>query len=317
MTWLTLQHFCLMFLACHSHEAEVPTPTRWPSTLVLIRAEWQSSSWVSGTWQRWMRRHRSLPTCPSKTQQLSTIRSTSLLLSTNRALLIVEPHGQTLEKLNKTCISLGSKPLVGPMCMMDQLFLPALWSPGSRTSTLLELIGSMLQLKRLFLLSSCFIMFHPLSRSWYTASQFFWGDGFIMHLYAFLVGQAQQYDIYCWALDSAVDTAGARQNIMQQSYVVTDVGPSTASPAGGWKFLTAQSMDLFVMHDLYKEHKKPVIHLLYSTSISTYESMSSCFVHWIWLWILLLVWLQARQRGFGSWTAHLQAWSSSMLRPAW
>lgn len=54
-----------------------------------------------------------------------------------------------------------------------------------------------------------------------------------MHLYAFLVGQAQQYDIYCWALDSAVDTAGwARQNIMQQSYVVTDVA-STASPAGG------------------------------------------------------------------------------------
>ena len=181
MTWLTLQHFCLMFLACHSHEAEVPTPTRWASTLVLIRAEWQSSSWVSGTWQRWTRRHRSLPTCPSKTQQLSTIRSTSLLLSTNRALLIVEPHGQTLEKSNKTCISLGSKPLVGPMCMMDQLFLPALWSPRSRTSTLLELIGSMLQLKRLFLLSSCFIMFHPLSRSWYTASQFFWGDGFIMH----------------------------------------------------------------------------------------------------------------------------------------
>lgn len=163
MTWLTLQHFCLMFLACHSQEAEVPTPTRWPSTLVLIRAEWQSSSWVSGTWQRWMRRHRSLPTCPSKTQQLSTIRSTSLLLSTNRALLIVEPHGQTLEKLNKTCISLGSKPLVGPMCMMDQLFLPALWSPRSRTSTLLELVGSMLQLKRLFLLSSCFIMFHHVS----------------------------------------------------------------------------------------------------------------------------------------------------------
>lgn len=47
--------------------------------------------------------------------------------------------------------------------------------------------------------------------------------------------QAQQYDIYCWALDSAVNTDGwARQNIMQQSYVVTDVNSST-SPVGGLK----------------------------------------------------------------------------------
>ncbi|CAE7498925.1 unnamed protein product [Symbiodinium natans] len=45
--------------------------------------------------------------------------------------------------------------------------------------------------------------------------------------------EAQQYDIYCWALDSAVDTAGlARPNYMSQSYAIAEVN-STASPAGG------------------------------------------------------------------------------------
>ena len=52
--------------------------------------------------------------------------------------------------------------------------------------------------------------------------------------------QAHQYDIYCWALDSAVNTAGwARQNIMQQSYVVTDVTSAT-SPTGGGELVEIQ-----------------------------------------------------------------------------
>ncbi|CAE7260941.1 unnamed protein product [Symbiodinium microadriaticum] len=46
--------------------------------------------------------------------------------------------------------------------------------------------------------------------------------------------EAQQYDVYCWAMDSAVDTAGlARPNYMAQSYAITEVN-STTSPAGGW-----------------------------------------------------------------------------------
>eukprot|EP00913_Durusdinium_trenchii_P027300 g25611.t1 len=48
-----------------------------------------------------------------------------------------------------------------------------------------------------------------------------------------VIYEASQYDIYCWAKDSAVDTHGfARPNYMSQSYVETPVG-SVASPAGG------------------------------------------------------------------------------------
>ncbi|CAK8986555.1 Uncharacterized protein SCF082_LOCUS597 [Durusdinium trenchii] len=47
------------------------------------------------------------------------------------------------------------------------------------------------------------------------------------------IQEAHQYDVYCWALDSAVDTAGfPRANLMQQSYVVTESN-STSSPLGG------------------------------------------------------------------------------------
>ncbi|CAK8994475.1 unnamed protein product [Durusdinium trenchii] len=47
------------------------------------------------------------------------------------------------------------------------------------------------------------------------------------------IQEAHQYDVYCWALDNAVDTAGfPRANLMQQSYVVTESN-STSSPLGG------------------------------------------------------------------------------------
>jgi len=46
--------------------------------------------------------------------------------------------------------------------------------------------------------------------------------------------EAAQYNIYCWAKDSAVDTQGmARPNYMIQDYVQTFIGSSTTSPAGG------------------------------------------------------------------------------------
>ena len=49
----------------------------------------------------------------------------------------------------------------------------------------------------------------------------------------YLPSEAQQYDVYCWAIDSAVDTAGlARPNYMTQSHAITEVN-STTSPAGG------------------------------------------------------------------------------------
>ena len=50
---------------------------------------------------------------------------------------------------------------------------------------------------------------------------------------ASVIYEASQYDIYCWARDSAVDSHGfSRPNYMTQSYVETPVGVVT-SPAGG------------------------------------------------------------------------------------
>ncbi|CAE7397007.1 unnamed protein product [Symbiodinium pilosum] len=65
--------------------------------------------------------------------------------------------------------------------------------------------------------------------------------------------EASQYDVYCWAMDSAVNTQGLpRPNYMTQSYVNTPVGTTlahaTSSPSGGktqyvWvKDLTRPSM---------------------------------------------------------------------------
>ncbi|CAJ1388166.1 unnamed protein product [Effrenium voratum] len=49
-----------------------------------------------------------------------------------------------------------------------------------------------------------------------------------------IIYEASQYDIYCWAKDSAVDTHGfARPNYMSQSYVETPVGVNVNAPAGG------------------------------------------------------------------------------------
>jgi len=46
--------------------------------------------------------------------------------------------------------------------------------------------------------------------------------------------EAAQYDIYCWAKDSAVDTQGMeRPNYMIQDYVETEVGDPTNTPLGG------------------------------------------------------------------------------------
>jgi len=46
--------------------------------------------------------------------------------------------------------------------------------------------------------------------------------------------EASQYDVYCWAKDSAVDTHGfARPNYMSQSTVETAVGADVNNPSGG------------------------------------------------------------------------------------
>ncbi|CAJ1402439.1 unnamed protein product [Effrenium voratum] len=48
------------------------------------------------------------------------------------------------------------------------------------------------------------------------------------------IQEAQQYDVYCWAMDNAVDTAGMpRPNFMPQRYVLAEVN-STISPTGGY-----------------------------------------------------------------------------------
>jgi len=46
--------------------------------------------------------------------------------------------------------------------------------------------------------------------------------------------EASQYDVYCWAKDSAVDTQSlVRPNYMFQSYLETEVGDPTSTPNGG------------------------------------------------------------------------------------
>jgi len=46
--------------------------------------------------------------------------------------------------------------------------------------------------------------------------------------------EAAQYDVYCWAKDSAVDTQGmVRPNYMVQDYVETLIGSDTLAPLGG------------------------------------------------------------------------------------